>query len=79
MLHTDPGFQRRGAGGMLVDWGLKKSDELGLPVYLESSSNAHEFYKNKGFKDLEMFKVDFAKFGGPVHEQPLMLREPKSN
>ncbi|KAF1850857.1 acyl-CoA N-acyltransferase [Cucurbitaria berberidis CBS 394.84] len=76
MLHTDPEFQGRGAGGMLVDWGSKKADELGLPVYLESSIKGHRFYQKHGFEDVDIFKVDFSKFGGPLHEQPLMVRKP---
>ena len=76
MLHTDPDFQGRGAGGMLVDWGTRKADELGLPAYLESSAKGHRFYQKYGFKDLEILRVDFSQFGGPLHEQPLMIREP---
>ncbi|CAO2649612.1 Nn.00g069970.m01.CDS01 [Neocucurbitaria sp. VM-36] len=76
MLQTDPEFQGRGAGGMLIDWGTKKADELGLPVYLESSAKGYHFYKKRGFEDIEFFKVDLSQFGGPLHEQPLMLREP---
>ncbi len=75
-LHTDPDFQRRGAGAMLVKWGFEKADELGLPIYLESTTSAHQFYKNLGFKDIEMYKLDLGKFDGPVHEQPMMMREP---
>lgn len=76
MLHTDPAFQGRGAAGMLMDWGKKKSDELGIPIYLESSTMAHGFYLKHGFRDLELWEVDLTGFGGHLHEQPLMIREP---
>ncbi|CAA9958252.1 GNAT family acetyltransferase [Pyrenophora teres f. maculata] len=76
LLHTDPDHQGRGAGGLLLDWGIKRADELGLPIYLESSAAGHRFYQNRGFKDVEFFKVDFTPWGGPIHQQPLMLREP---
>jgi N-acetylglutamate synthase-like GNAT family acetyltransferase len=81
MLHTDPAFQGRGAGGLLVKWGTKKADELGLPAYLESSTKGHGFYQKHGFKDVEVFVLDLAKYGGTgLYEEPLMIREPvKSN
>ena len=76
LLHTDPALQGRGAGGLLLDRIIKRADELGLPIYLESSAAGHRFYQHRGLKDVELFKVDFRPYGGPVHEQPLMLREP---
>lgn len=56
-------------------WGKEKADELGLPIYLESSTKGHKFYKNHGFKDVDVLEVDFSPYGGPQHKQPLMLRE----
>jgi GNAT superfamily N-acetyltransferase len=77
MLHADPAFQGRGAGGLLVEWGTKKADELGLPAYLESSPKGHRVYERYGFKDLEVFYFDVAPYGGTgVYEEPLMIREP---
>lgn len=76
MLHADPEFQGRGAGSKLIEWGTKKSDELGLPTFLEASTQGHGLYKKHGFKDVEILKVDFTPFGGQLHEQPLMIREP---
>lgn len=79
MLHTDPTFQGRGAGGMLVEWGTKKADELGLPAYLEASPEGHRVYLRYGFRDLDILKFDMAQFGGEgVYNEPLMLREPSS-
>lgn len=57
-----------------MEWGKKKADELGLPIYLESSLVGHRFYQKHGFEDVEVFQVDFTPFGGSVHHQPLMLR-----
>lgn len=76
MLHTDPDFQGRGAGGALMEWGKQKATELGVPIYLESSAKGYQFYLKKGFKEIEVFPVDLSKFGGPVHRQPLMIWEP---
>ena len=62
-----------------MKWGCEKADELGLPIYLESSTMAHHFYKNQGFKDIEMYDIDLGKFDGPVHKQPMMIREPRKS
>lgn len=78
MLHTDPEFQGRGAGSALMEWGKHKSEELGLPIYLESSTKGHGFYKKHGFKDVEVLDIDFSSWGGPVHKQPLMIRKVES-
>jgi GNAT superfamily N-acetyltransferase len=77
MLHADPAFQGRGAGGMLVEWGTKIADELGLPAYLESSPKGYRVYQRYGFKDLEVFDFDMAPHGGTgLYKEPLMIREP---
>ena len=76
MLHTDPEFQGHGAGSALMEWGKLKADELGVPIYLESSDKGHRFYQKHGFKDVEVLDIDLSSFGGPVHKQPLMIYEP---
>jgi GNAT superfamily N-acetyltransferase len=77
MLHTDPAFQGRGAGGMLVEWGTKKADELGLPAYLESSPKGHRVYQRYGFRDVEVVDFDASLYGGSgIYKEPLMIREP---
>lgn len=76
MLHTDPEHQGHGAGSALIGWGKQKSGELGLPIYLESSTKGHGFYQKHGFKDVEVMDIDFSDYGGGVHKQPLMIWEP---
>ena len=77
MLHTDPAYQGRGAGGALMEWGTQKADELGLPIYLESSPKGHRFYQRHGFKDVKVLDIDLSKYGSiGTYKQPLMMREP---
>ncbi|KAF2261032.1 acyl-CoA N-acyltransferase [Lojkania enalia] len=77
LLHTDPKFQGRGAGGGLVKWGQEQADKLGLPIYLESSPSAHRFYQKHGFQDVEQLSLNLSEFGGDkLHITPLMIREP---
>lgn len=75
MLHTDPEYQGRGAGSALMEWGKRTADELGLPIYLESSTKGHKFYRNHGFEDVDVLEFDFRPYGGPLHRQPLMIRK----
>ncbi|KAF2111985.1 acyl-CoA N-acyltransferase [Lophiotrema nucula] len=76
LLHTDPKFQGRGAGSALIRWGFRRADELGLPIYLESTPDGHKFYEKQGFEDIEVFALDLSKYGGgnEPHIAPLMLR-----
>lgn len=69
---------RRGAGGMLLKWGTDKADELGLPVYLESSPEGHNLYLKYGFQDMELHELDLSEFGVPeLHRTWLMMYYPK--
>lgn len=74
VLVTDPSYQRRGAASILVQWGVDRAKELGLPLYLESSKRAHELYKKFGFEDIEMFEVDMSLYGGQgLHQTYAMM------
>ncbi|KAH7122665.1 acyl-CoA N-acyltransferase [Dendryphion nanum] len=78
MLHSDPKHQGRGAGSALMRWGLERADSHNLPTFLESSPDAHTFYKKHGFVDEEVFTFDMSPYGGgpQPHNTPLMVRAP---
>ena len=60
---------------MLLHWGLKVADELGLEAYLEASSAGHHLYQSAGFKDIETLDIDMSKYGGHgVHQHFVMTR-----
>lgn len=63
LLHTDPNYQGRGAGGILTSRAIEEAARRGLPAYLESSEAAHQLYLKHGFKDLEELTTDFSKWG----------------
>lgn len=48
-IGTDPLYSHRGAGHLLVQWGIQQSNVSGLPLYLESTVEAAPFYKKNGF------------------------------
>ena len=46
---THPNHRRRGAGRLLMEWGTKKADELGLTSYIESTESGRPLYEAQGF------------------------------
>lgn len=52
VLATKPEYQRRGAGGALVQWGIDKAKQDGLTVTLFSSPQGYGLYKKLGFADV---------------------------
>ncbi|KXL50449.1 hypothetical protein M433DRAFT_54626, partial [Acidomyces richmondensis BFW] len=48
---TDAKYRRRGAGGMMIQWGCDLADQLFLPGYIEASKEGNLLYKKFGFYD----------------------------
>jgi GNAT superfamily N-acetyltransferase len=46
----DPKYQRMGIGGLLVQWGINKADELGFDAIVESSVFGKGLYEKNGFE-----------------------------
>ena len=46
---VDPKYQRRGAGSLLVRWGLDRCEELGIPAFLEASEYGAPMYDKLGY------------------------------
>lgn len=63
-LICHPDHHRRGAGRMLMQWGLDKADELGLPAYLEASAAGVRLYQSVGFEPQKELIFDATKYGG---------------
>ncbi|XXG93882.1 hypothetical protein Hte_000131 [Hypoxylon texense] len=70
---TDPKHQGRGAGGMLVEWGVKEARKHNMIAYLESSESGHSLYKKCGFRDVECLSIDMGKWGAEVHNTWSMI------
>ncbi|CAJ2501002.1 Uu.00g038550.m01.CDS01 [Anthostomella pinea] len=77
LLHTDPKHQGRGAGTMLIKWGVQEAKKRNLPAYLESSPDGHELYKRCGFHDAELVEIDLSKWGATeMHKTWSMVCDP---
>jgi GNAT superfamily N-acetyltransferase len=65
ICYTHPESQGKGAGALLVQWGAKKADELGVRAFVEASYKGRRLYESFGFvvKDLVLLE------GGSVREE----------
>jgi len=62
---TDPEYHRRGAGRMLVEWGTRRADELGVGCFVEASKVGRRLYEGCGFVE----KEDVVLEGGRAREE----------
>ncbi|KAH7131887.1 acyl-CoA N-acyltransferase [Dendryphion nanum] len=79
LLVTRPDHQRRGAGTLLLNWGLEQSDKAQIPAFLESTREGLQVYEKVGFKPVEEQTFDLSKYGGTGWDSSTaMIREPAS-
>ncbi|KAF2877787.1 hypothetical protein BDV95DRAFT_480223 [Massariosphaeria phaeospora] len=62
-LVTLAGHQRRGAGGRLVEWGVRRADEAGVQCWVEASPMGEGLYKRWGFERVAEVGVDLGEWG----------------
>ncbi|KAI0163015.1 acyl-CoA N-acyltransferase [Pestalotiopsis sp. NC0098] len=51
-MATHPKYQRKGIGRLLLQWGIDVAEQLGLPMYLESSDAGLPLFEKAGFETL---------------------------
>lgn len=56
-IGTDPSYGKRGAGQLLLQWGIQQSNASGSPLYLESTEEAAAFYEKHGFTARETISL----------------------
>jgi GNAT superfamily N-acetyltransferase len=67
VLYVHPNYQRRGIASDLLKWGFEKSEELGLPIYLEATAEGRPVYERYGFETVKVQGFDARLYG--VDEQ----------
>jgi GNAT superfamily N-acetyltransferase len=77
VLAVDPAWQRRGVGGLLVNWGLKNAEEEGVVAGLKSSPDGRELYLKMGFKIIATLMPFKDMVGRPYARGPIMIWEPE--
>jgi len=76
-LATDPDYQRRGLGSMLLKHDLAIADAENKRSYIEATAPGHPVYLKLGWKDVDLLVFDVEKWGGtePAYHW-IMIREP---
>lgn len=78
-LATHPDHQSRGAGKMLLDWGVKKADDEQLVTYLDATQVAKPIYEKRGFEVRRAVEWDRTAWGGDgVDVHYSMVRWPRT-
>jgi GNAT superfamily N-acetyltransferase len=62
-LFVRPEFQRKGLGGRLVEWGLRKAEKKGLQVYIEATEMGLPVYLRYGMVEVDRVDVDLEPYG----------------
>jgi GNAT superfamily N-acetyltransferase len=63
-LITLPEHHRRGAGSLLLKWGVGEADNLRIIAYLEGSKAGVPLYTKFGFEPIKTIEFDAIKYGG---------------
>lgn len=80
LLVTSSQHRRRGAGSLLVEWGIDKSDEVGLPAYVQASEQGRRLFWHHGFRDVDTVMFNLSNYGSEgVVKMTEMLRGPAPN
>ena len=53
ICYTDPEYRRHGIGRLLMDWGVKRADQLDLIAYVDASDMGKPLYKTYNFKEVD--------------------------
>lgn len=77
-MNVLPQYQGRGIGKLLAKLALQEADELGLPVFLDSTPDGAQIYPSLGFDIKAQFTLDLRKYGvdEPAYVNYIMWREP---
>lgn len=64
---------------MILEWGLQKAAQEGVPAYLEAVPDAKGLYESHGFREVGTEDIDGTKFGVPEFQLTvsLMRADPK--
>jgi hypothetical protein len=64
---------------MLVRWGIGKSEELGLPCYLQATEDGRSLYMRHGFEDIGTVEFNLEEYGlegKGIERMTEMIRHP---
>ncbi|EXJ71776.1 uncharacterized protein A1O5_05586 [Cladophialophora psammophila CBS 110553] len=62
LLFTDPDYQGKGCGRMMMQWGNDVADALMLPCWIEASPEGELLYKQVGYEGRERVRIQTPSF-----------------
>lgn len=74
IIVTRTEFQGKGAGGMMMQWGVNKADEDGVECYLDATPEGKPLYEKFGFRDELVWP-----FFDDVYKHSFMVRQPSGS
>lgn len=63
LLVTSSEHRCKGAGSLLLQWGIEKAEEMGLPCYLQASEEGRRLYEKYGFEAIDAKEFDLSEYG----------------
>ncbi|KAH7118935.1 acyl-CoA N-acyltransferase [Dendryphion nanum] len=75
-LVTHPDHHRRGAGGLLIKWGIEEADRRNVECYLEASPMGVPLYERYGFEKVRDIELDLRPFGYEHRFDFIPMRRP---
>ena len=57
MCTTLPAHRRRGAGSLMLKWGIDKADELNYDAYMEATPYGRQLYTKFGFIYTDTYEI----------------------
>lgn len=80
LLVTGSEHRRKGAGSLLLQWGIDKAEEMRLPCYLQASEQGKRLYEKYGFEAIDVAEFDLTQYGLEGTETMTeMIRQPSKN
>lgn len=80
-IAVHPEHQHRGAGSLLLQWGVNIAEQFDIPIYTEASKSGYGLYEKMGFERLTHVRLIHPAdvIGGDEDvEIPLVVRLPNS-
>ncbi|GAB1739527.1 hypothetical protein NU219Hw_g4479t1 [Hortaea werneckii] len=79
IIATHPQHQGRGAGSMMINWGLERADQDNVEAYLEASPEAVSLYEKLGFENVASTDtwIQNERVKGEWYRNLFMIRPPQ--
>lgn len=68
--------RKRGAGSMLVRWGVERAKRDGVPAFLEATPAGAPIYESLGFRQVGQAELQLQQFG---FAEPIVLARMAAN